>query len=179
MTHHHVYQRAVPSPGLIFDSETYDLDFEADLLGSGAASLSVPTLDYAIHLINVVKFHCCQLFHLFEEGEFMGILHEFYAQTPQVPQAPIKESLWYVHFLLLVAFGKAFVSKSSQGRQPPGAEFFIRAMQILPNMVVLSRDPIQATEVLCCIALYLQCLDHRISAYNFVSTARAGYFGRI
>jgi len=167
MTHEYIYHRAVPSPGLIFDGETYELEFASPQSASDAHAALVPMMDHAIHLINTVKFHCCQLFHLFDETEFMGLLHEFYAQTPQ---PALGASLWGVHFLVLLALGKAFLSKSQRGRQPPGAEFFIRAMQLLPNMVILWRDPIRSTEALCCIALYLQCIDYRISAHNFVSS---------
>ncbi|KAI5456774.1 hypothetical protein BGZ63DRAFT_366255 [Mariannaea sp. PMI_226] len=171
LAHEFVYKSALPSPGLIFDGETYDIEYETDTLPIDVNSASLPTQDYAIHLVNSVKFHCCQLFHLFDDDEFMGLLHEFYAEPERKAQVAKEKNLWYIHFLLILAFGKAFVSKRSRGKRPPGVEYFIQAMQLLPNTIVLTREPLQSTEVLCCIALYLQCLDHRISAYNFIGQA--------
>lgn len=166
MIQEHVPQ-AAPSPGLIFDGETYDIELGGM---SGPLELeepSLPTMDYATHLINTLKFHCCQLFHIFEEDEFMEQMRNFYNQaTPTMG----RDQLWYVHFLVLIAFGKAFVSRGFESRRPPGSEFFTVAMQQLPHMVVLCNDPLRSTEILCCIALYLQCVDHRIAAYNYVRT---------
>lgn len=184
MTYEYVHQSAVPSPGLIFDGETYsvecdgdDPEDEANFSDDGAKPvISIPTKEYAIHLIQMVRFHCCQLFHLYDEDEFMGFLDAFYSQPSHPTPSGRKERLWYVHFLLLLAFGKAFVSRRSHGRRPPGAEFFTRAMELLPNTVALSREPMMAVEILICLALYIHCLDYRISAYNYVSQPTILYF---
>jgi hypothetical protein len=42
-------------------------------------------------------------------------------------------------------------------------------MQILSDMTYLTSRPLDSAEVLCCAALYLQCVDMRMSACNFVS----------
>lgn len=73
--------------------------------------------------------------------------------------------LWYIHYLLILAFGKAFIVRSEKGQSPPGAEFFVRAMKLLPDVMFLYSNPIQSIEILCCTALYLQCLDFRSAAY--------------
>lgn len=176
MTYEYVHHSEAPSPGLIFDGETYSVDCDGDDPEDETTSneiakstVSIPTKEYAIHLIHMVKFHCCQLFHLYDEKEFMAYLDGFYSQpSPPTPSAR-KERLWYIHFLLLLAFGKAFVSRRCHGRRPPGAEFFTRAMELLPNTVTLSREPMMSVEILICLALYIHCLDYRISAYNYVS----------
>lgn len=100
----------------------------------------------------------------------MGYLDTFYARPPpsSTPCAR-KERLWYIHFLLLLAFGKAFTSRKDRGRRPPGAEFFTRAIELLPSTVTLSREPIMSVEILMCLALYIHCIDYRMSAYNYVS----------
>jgi len=67
-----------------------------------------------------------------------------------------------------LAFGKAFIVRTNEGRSPPGAELFTRAMKLLPDVTFLHRDPIQSIEVLICAALYLQCLDSRSAAFNVV-----------
>lgn len=62
--------------------------------------------------------------------------------------------LWYIHFLLVLAFGKAFIVRASRDRRPPGIELFAQAMQLLPDITFLYTDPIQSVEILCCAALY-------------------------
>jgi hypothetical protein len=129
-----------------------------------AETPSVPTFDHAMYLINVVKFRCGQLYHLFDENEFMANLHDFYSE----PKPNAATGLWYVHFLLILAFGKGFVKHKVQGNRPPGADYFVKALEMLPDVIVLHEAPIESTEVMCCIALYLQALDCRSSAHNYV-----------
>ncbi|KAI9154892.1 hypothetical protein HJFPF1_07452 [Paramyrothecium foliicola] len=178
MTYEYVHQSTVPSPGLIFDGETYDVDCDEEDQAVDAHSttktktvVSIPTKEYAIHLIHTVKFHCCQLFHLYDEHEFMGLLDAFYSQPSPPTPSGREQKLWYIHFLLLLAFGKAFVSRKRHGRRPPGAEFFSRALELLPSTVTLSREPIRSVEILICLSLYTHCLDYRISAYNYIGQA--------
>ncbi|KAG6362283.1 hypothetical protein INS49_010513 [Diaporthe citri] len=178
MTYEYVHQSEVPSPGLIFDGETYSVDCDGDgpadepnSNGISKATVSIPTKEYAIHLIHVVKFHCCHLFHLYDEQEFMGYLDAFYSQSPRATPSTRKERLWYIQFLLLLAFGKAFVSRRCHGRRPPGVELFTRALELLPSTVTLSREPMMSVEILSCLALYIHCLDYRISAYNYIGQA--------
>ncbi|CAI7616057.1 unnamed protein product [Penicillium manginii] len=128
-----------------------------------AETPSVPTFDHAMYLINVVKFRCGQLYHLFDENEFMANLHDFYSE----PKPNAATGLWYVHFLLILAFGKGFVKHKVQGNRPPGADYFVKALEMLPDVIVLHEAPIESTEVMCCIALYLQALDCRSSAHNY------------
>lgn len=176
MTYEYVHRSEVPSPGLIFDGETYSVECDGEGLpdetnfnDNAKSTVSIPTKEYAIHLIHMVRFHCCQLFHLYDEHEFMGFLNAFYSQQLPPPPCARKERLWYIHFLLLLAFGKAFVSRRCHGKRPPGAEFFTRAMELLPSTVTLSREPIMSVEILTCLALYIHCIDYRMSAYNYVS----------
>lgn len=167
MTHEFVHQSPIPSNNLLFDGETYDLKSYANQDSINKENSAVPTVDYATHLVNSVKFHCGQLFHLFDEESFMRNLHDFYAEPKQ---DTTRTDLWYVHFLLILAFGKAFVTKTNRGRRPPGANFFCKALQLLPDAGVLWMDPVQSTELLCCLAMYYQCIDHRSPAYIYVSS---------
>jgi hypothetical protein len=68
-----------------------------------------------------------------------------------------------------MAFGKTLISPKIPESGPAGSELFARAMQILPDMTHLCRDSVEATEIFCCIALYLQSIDHRSAAYVYVS----------
>lgn len=94
----------------------------------------------------------------------MQKLHEFYSE----PRTNATAGLWYIHFLLILAFGKGFAQHKPQGSKPPGTELFVKALQLLPDVCVLHQEPIESTEILCCVALYLQALDCRSSAHNYV-----------
>lgn len=127
-------------------------------------------MDYALHLVGIVQFHCGAFLHLLDHGVFMNNLQQFYANK-SIP-LPDQE-LWYTHFLLILAFGKAFTARRSESNLPPGAEFFVSALQRLPDTLYLLRDPVSASEVLCCIALYLQCIDYRLMAHVYVRATQA------
>lgn len=167
LTHEFIYQEALPTGALAFDGATYDLGWDGLRTPQRPDIPTVPTFDHAMYLINTVKFRCGQLYHLFDEAGFMGGLHDFYSRSK--PNAT--SSLWYIHFLLMLAFGKGFVQHKLQGNKPPGAEFFVKALQLLPDISVLHQEPIESTEIMCCIALYLQALDCRSSAHNYVCHA--------
>lgn len=149
----------------MFDSKVYSLDWSSQ---PSPAAPVVPNIDYAIHLVNIVKFHCNPMFHLFDDEVFMNGLHAHYRGESE-QKGGLVQQLWLIHFMLILTFGKAITSKPSKGNQPPGASFFMYAIQLLPNMTVVWDEPVQAAEILCCIALYLHCIEHRGSAYNYVS----------
>lgn len=165
LTHEHLRQASLPSEALLFDAVAYDLKSDAELGSGDAGSLAIPSPDHSIYLINAVKFHCGQMYHLFDDEEFHRNLQQHYSE----PHGGAgKSSLWYIHFLVILAFGKIFVMQKATGRRPSGAEFFIKALELLPPATVLCEDVIASTEILCCIALYLQCIDHRNAAHIYV-----------
>ncbi|OOO13601.1 hypothetical protein OAory_01013500 [Aspergillus oryzae] len=168
MTHEHLYNAPLPTGSLYFDGSAYDLGWDGTRTTVTNDIPMAPPLDFSIYLINAVKFHAGQLFHLFDEDTFMGGLYAFY-ENPEHEMA--HSGLWYIHYLLILAFGKAFVVQRNQGSRPSGCEFFTKALQLLPDTTNLCRDPIVATEILCCIALYLQSLDCRNSAHNYIGQA--------
>ncbi|KAJ6044107.1 hypothetical protein N7499_006611 [Penicillium canescens] len=167
LAHHHAYQEALSPEALLFDEMTYELPWDGLRTTPGPDVPVVPTRDHTMYLINAVKFRCGQLYHLFEEGEFMASLQEFYSGDGHT----MTNSLWYIHFLLILAFGKGFVQPKAQGKKPPGVGYFVKALQLLPDPGALYRDPMVATEILCCIALYSQCIDCRTSAHNYIGQA--------
>lgn len=168
MTHEALYKSPLPPDSLLFEGSTYDLGWDGSRISVDQIPLIVPTLDHSIYLIDAVKFHAGQLFHLFDEGTFMDGLYAFYENPQQETATP---SLWYIHYLVVIAFGKALSVNWNRGGRPPGREFFTKALQLLPDSTLLSRDAVNATEILCCISLYLQSLDFRNSAHNFVRQA--------
>ncbi|OTA61629.1 Zn(II)2Cys6 transcription factor [Hypoxylon sp. EC38] len=169
MAYEYLHHVPPPARDLIFDGNAYDLGWNGSRTDEAKLSTpALPTVDHAIYLINTVKFHCGQMFHLFDDETFMGCLYRFYEEPRGVGY---EHDLWYIHFLLIIAFGKAFISKKNQGKQPPGADFFVKALQLLPDIFMLWQNPVQSTEILCCIALYLQCVDLRAVAHNYIGQA--------
>ena len=165
MIHERVHGSPLPATTLLFEGSTYDIGWDGRRSTVDPEACALPTADFALFLINAVKFHCGQLFHMFDERTFMqqfGSFHESGGDTTKVP------ILWYVHYLLILAFGKAFIVRLEKSRRPPGVEFFVQAMKLLPDITFLYSDPTPSIEVLCCAALYLQCLDSRSAAYNTV-----------
>ncbi|KAF9878797.1 C6 transcription factor [Colletotrichum karsti] len=168
ITHQYVHKTPLPTSALIFDAAAYTLDWDGYRTGEGPEMPALPTQDYAIYLVNAVKFHCSQMFHLFDEESFMKSLYHFY--TDPNPRGDPTD-LWFIHFLLILAFGKAFTTKANRSRKPPGHDYFIKAVQLLPDLSVLLKQSVLSTEILCCIALYMQCVDFRHASHNFIGQA--------
>ena len=154
-----------PKQSTSFDGTMYDLGWDGQRDGSAPEEPLLPSADYAIYLINAVKFYCGQMFHLFDERTFMLKFAEFNEVTGHSGKTA---GLWFVHYLILLAFGKVFVSRQNDGRRPRGAEYFVHAIKLMPEVTFLLTQPVEAVEVLCCKALYLQCLDFRSAAYTVV-----------
>ena len=166
MVHERIYNSPLPSTSLLFEGATYDIGWDGRRDTShDDQPCTLPTPDYALFLINAVKFQCGQLFHLFDERTFMDCFNKFHELGSDPSQCPI---LWYIHYLLILAFGKAFTVRTQTGRRPPGADLFVQAIKLLPDAIFLYNEPLHSIEVLCCAALYLQCLDSRSAAYNLV-----------
>lgn len=171
LVHQHIRRTPLPGADLLFDGSAYHLPWDGSRSLPDSSTPIVPSIDYAMFLINAVKFHCAQLVHLFEEDDFMANLHAFYSNTENGAR---KGSLWYIQFLLIIAFGKTFVQRKHHDFRPPGADFFVHALQLLPDTNRLCREPFLAAEVLCCIALYLQALDSRNAAHVTVRCFLSG-----
>lgn len=168
LVHKQVRQSPLPGSDLLFDGTAYELPVDRSEDGQVANGPIIPSIDYAIFLTNAVKFHCSQMVHLFDEDAFMSDLHAYYCDTGSKIK---KGSLWYIHFLLILAFGKTFIQNKQRSVKPPGGEFFVKALQLLPDNNRLCREPLLAIEILCCIALYLQALDFRNAAHVTVRTS--------
>lgn len=131
-----------------------------------AVSITLPTLDFAMFLIESVRFHYGRLFHLFDEQSFM---HEFRGFHQGTRNSNIKPDLWFTHYLLILALGKAAQEGHCHGTAPPGADFFSRSMRVVPHLALADQDPSESIEILCCAAIYLQSLHKRQAAYNLVA----------
>lgn len=156
-------------PGsLLFDGHVYDIKWDGNRTDTPEVlfdTSNLPTPDFAGYLINSVKFHCGQLFYLFDESSFMAKFGSF--QTNPAEEAR-SSPLWFCHYLLIIAFGKSFVVQSAKSQRPSGSDHFIQAMKCIPDFNFFEGDPIEKTQILCCAALYLQCLNSRAAAYRMV-----------
>ncbi|KAG9854951.1 proline oxidase, partial [Aureobasidium melanogenum] len=171
MSHEQILGSPLSPQNLLFQSEAYDLGWNG--LRTGQSSFNseakaLPTADHAIYLINAAKFHVGQMFHLFDEESFMQSFSIFH--KPSADKSGLMP-LWYAHYLLILAFGKAFLARTSKGRRPAGGEFFVQAMAILPDVTFLCLHPIETIEILCCATLYLHSLDFRSPAYQLIGQA--------
>ncbi|KAL4772344.1 fungal-specific transcription factor domain-containing protein [Aspergillus nidulans var. acristatus] len=168
LTHQALYKCPFPSAAHHVDTMTYSLPWNGLRSAIIADIRGLPSLDHALFLINATKFRTGRMFHLFDEDRFMSQLHQFYEASDQNLYT---ENVWFIHFLAIMALGKAFIGEKSCGTTPPGAEFFTRAFMMLPDYSFLWKDPCAAAEVLCSMALYLQSIDWRTSAHNLIGQA--------
>ncbi|KAK1613493.1 fungal-specific transcription factor domain-containing protein [Colletotrichum phormii] len=176
MTHEATTGTALSPENLFFDGKVYGLRWDGGRGASSAEDFSpahLPTQDFAIYLINSVKSHCCRLFYLFEEHSFMENFATFHANAADQSKVP---RLWYVHYLILLAFGKAFVVQTSNSQQPPGADLFVQAMKLMPDFTFFECDYVETMQVLCCMSLYLHCISSRPAAYRYIGQALSTAF---
>ncbi|KAK2038465.1 fungal-specific transcription factor domain-containing protein [Colletotrichum somersetense] len=130
---------------------------------------NLPPLDYAMFLLNTAKFYLGAVFYLIDEPSFLRHMRELYEDPARKASS---SRLWYSQYLLILAFGKAFVvSSGPQATAPPGVQYATRAMALLPDLSGLSPDSIHAIQALALAALYFQCLDMRLAAYQHIGQA--------
>ena len=160
----------IPSEQLYFEGCAYNIDWNAfSPESTGETQSPLPSAEYAVYLINVIKFHCGQMFHLFDEETFMqhfAVFHESENGKDNVPR------LWYAHYLLLIGLAKLLVARNT-ATMPPGAELFTSAMQTswASLFFATNNDGMEDVEILVCAALYLQCLDFRNAAFKLIGQA--------
>lgn len=127
----------------------------------------LPSIDHALFLFNTVKFNFSQIYRLFEEEVFVTRMREFYYGDGL--EEASKNRLWFVQFLLMLAFGKAFLDHPRTLEVIPGADYFCRAMSLMPDLTSIWKSGVAAIEVLALAGLYMHCIDHRQSAHLYVS----------
>ncbi|PSK59178.1 hypothetical protein B9Z65_3502 [Elsinoe australis] len=149
------------------DRDAYDVSWKRQGLYETPNISRLPSRDYAIYLVNTVKYHL-GFFKLFDEGGFIQTLHDFYSGTVEDLE---DYRLWYCKLLLVLAFGKGVLNQKKAPREPPGSDYFVRAMANLPEMYALHEEPVLAMEVLTLISLYFYCMDMRQTAYSYIGQA--------
>ncbi|KAF9893436.1 hypothetical protein FE257_010748 [Aspergillus nanangensis] len=129
---------------------------------------NLPPFDYALFLFNTTKFHFGPLLYLIDEPMYLRNLEEFYENS--VAKASISR-VWYAQYLLILAFGKAFLGNVTCPGTPPGYQYAVRAMPLLPVLSGLHEDPLLAIQVLTLAAVYFQAIDMRVAAFQHIGQA--------
>ena len=159
-----------PDIAVYFDNNLYPLkwkpwpeDIPPDMSG-------LPSIDRAMYLFNSVKFHLKQHYSFYNDDTFAASIQDFYYGNAQ---EKANNRLWFVQFLLVLAFGTAFLTKSRNPQEPPGAKYFVRAMALMPDLTTLWKDSVLAIEVLILAGIYLYSIDKRERAHVYVSPYHA------
>ncbi|KAL2793118.1 fungal-specific transcription factor domain-containing protein [Aspergillus keveii] len=151
------------------DKEIYPLRWTHVPLEDPPDITGLPSIDDALYLFNTVKHHLDQHYRFFDDKAFTARLNEFYSGNSL--EIATENRLWFVSFLLILAFGNAFLLRNRSPNSPPGSKFFVRAMSLIPDYTNLWTDGLLAVEVLALAGLYLYCIDHRESAHVYVGQA--------
>lgn len=151
---------------IITDRNAYQVQWTKAQSNGIADITALPSQDHAIYLVNTVNFHIGHFLHLYDDEEFMKNLDEFYGDVQQKVQ---KSKLWYIQFLVVMAFGETLLLPASKTSQSSACSpYFTRAMSLLPDITEMWNDPILSVELLALVALYLYSLDMRDSSCCYV-----------
>ncbi|KAJ5761514.1 hypothetical protein N7533_003553 [Penicillium manginii] len=165
-----LYSTAPRAP-LNLDGAAFRLHWHSKAEVDSSDLLKLPPIDQALFLYNTVKFRLGEIFSVVDQPNFLRIFDEFHKNPLKTAQM---ERLWFVEYLMLLAFGKAFTSyMNTTTVAPPGSELAVRALSLLPDVAFLQdeRPALLAMEVLALIALYFQSIDMRSPAYQYIGQA--------
>lgn len=126
----------------------------------------LPDKSHATYLYTTVTFHLQELALLIDDRKFSEFLNQFYENPQTVAQ---EQQTGLILYLLVMAFGKALLNHSRSQKGPPGHQYAARALALMPDFTKLHEDHLLAIEVLALAALYLQSIDLRIAAFQYVS----------
>ncbi|KAF5001520.1 hypothetical protein FGRMN_991 [Fusarium graminum] len=129
---------------------------------------NLPPSDYAFFLIQTARFYLGPLASLIDEAEFLQNFKELY-QDASAKVATCK--LWYAQYLLMIAFGKAFLGGRNTDGSPSGYQYAARAMPLMPELAGIALDPVLSAQALTLAALYFQSIDMRVAAYQHIGQA--------
>ncbi|RAH87292.1 hypothetical protein BO86DRAFT_405362 [Aspergillus japonicus CBS 114.51] len=129
----------------------------------------LPPIDYGLYLFHTVKYYLGTLFYIIDSASFLRHLHEFYTDPAT---KVVSMRLWYAQYLLVLAFGKAFLAQNHPPNAPPsGYQYAARAMSLMPDLSGMYPDPLQCIRTLTLAALYFQSIDMRVAAFQHIGFA--------
>ena len=130
------------------------------------SGLALPAQDYAEYLINTFSFTMDPLYYLFDKAAFLKRTQKFYEDRNMGREQTL--NLWHIQMIVVFAFGKSILAREAGLSGPTGAVYFARAVEALPDNFRLCQEPILAIEILCLFALFMQAMDMRLAACNYV-----------
>ncbi|GAP93113.1 putative Zn 2Cys6 transcription factor [Rosellinia necatrix] len=133
-----------------------------------SSTKGLPSMDHALYLFDTVKFHLGHRYRFFDP-EFVSDVKRFYKCS--VDEQAATSRLWFIQFLLVLAFGNAFLSRSKAANSPAGSNFFLRAMSLMPDQADMWKGSILAIEVMALAGLYLFSVGRREAAHTFLGHA--------
>lgn len=149
------------------DGKACEMEWHSTQRGDVPVVSDLPSIDFSKSLFYAAKSYFGLLNHLIGESTYLKDLDELY-ENPARKAASCR--LWYAQHLLILAFGKAFVLRRRCARgKPPGHAFAERAMTLLPRQGDLGGDLLLSVQVLVLAAVYLQSIDLRVAAFQYVS----------
>ncbi|CAG7996161.1 unnamed protein product [Penicillium salamii] len=156
---------------LNLDGTAFRLHWQPKAVVDASDLAKLPPVDHALMLYNIVKFRLGELFGIVDEKSFLKLFDEFH-------RCPLKTAqmhpLWFIKYLMILAFGKALTSyPTPTAIAPSGSDLAARALSLLPDVAFLQdeRPALLAIEVLALIALYFQSIDMRSPAYQYIGQA--------
>lgn len=158
-------------PKLYLDGDIYPFPWNRIAATEPPDTTGLPSMDYALYLFHIVRFHLARTYRFFDEDSFIAHLHNYY-NSRSVEKAT-EPRFWFVQFLLVIALGNAFLSRPRNQPDPPGSKYFARAMSAMPNHTSTGKDSLLAIETLALAGLYLYSIDHREAAHVQVSMIHA------
>lgn len=151
---------------IITDGNAYQAQWTKAKSDAIIDTSGLPSQGHALYLLSTVDFHIGHVFHLYDSEELAKALQDFYGDIEHKAES---SKLWYIQFLVIMAFGETFLLPPTRSKQPPVCSpYFTRAMSFLPDLSEMWNDPILSIEVLALVALYLYSLDMRDSSCCYV-----------
>ncbi|KAH8734461.1 hypothetical protein BGZ61DRAFT_527804 [Ilyonectria robusta] len=129
---------------------------------------NLPPSDYALFLVKTATFYLGPLANIIDEQSFLRNMKELYQDAPTKAK---RCRHWYAQFLLMLAFGKAFLGNGGKSDKPPGYNYAARAMSLLPDLAAIDNDPVVAAQALTLAAIYFQSVDMRVPAFQHIGQA--------
>ncbi|KAG9504304.1 hypothetical protein J7337_004276 [Fusarium musae] len=154
----------IADPGSV-SMERQDISYTRTLppIALDLSSIPFPKLSYAEYLTNTVIVHIGSLYSIFDADVFLQRMRRFYDDRDKASESGA--SLWHIQMLLILAFGKSIQSREHSEMGPSGMNYFILAIEAMPDIRRLYEDPLLSIEVLCLAALFMHATDLLQEAY--------------
>ncbi|KAF5007515.1 hypothetical protein FDECE_6162 [Fusarium decemcellulare] len=152
-----------------WDLETIDLTWTPIGFHQQPDVSGLPSHEYALYLLSTVQYHLGSLYEIIDDESFRKDVDRFYEDPARVA---MRSRFWYSQFLLVLAFGEAFINTGS-AKSVPGINYASRALSLIPSLIPLdqNKESLAAAQAQCLAALYLQALDLRLMSFQIIGQA--------